>query len=389
PAAAGPGDNASTATPEVPPAVAEAEAARDVIATAHIDRLLLTATSVSAVNRITQGDYRQAGGGWGGCRAVVLLGDGLDSRPFRLPWPPGTALFLAAPLEVHAAAEVALKSEAAAAVAAGVVEAAGAAEAGPSGKGGKRPPGPRPPPGCLLRRVVVDLQGVGVGGGAGYTNSSASASSSAPASSPPSFGLAASLAAVGFRTDRLSVWGVQGLAGLGLSYEAPPRSAVWSVDAPKAAPGKVAKPKPASKPKPGTVKPNPKPKAKSAATSKHNADGKPSAGSHAKPTKALAVDKKPNQAAADKCSPWMSLMLTTTVDSDTQASGSQRRQPGQDIGRAGASRLMAPAYPHHITSADEGRRNTQGSTRSSAEARPESSAGSGRRPSPSPRHSSV
>ena len=31
---------------------------------------------------------------------VVLLGDGYDTRPFRLPWPPGTVIFLAAPGEV-------------------------------------------------------------------------------------------------------------------------------------------------------------------------------------------------------------------------------------------------------------------------------------------------
>ncbi len=60
---------------------------------------------------------------------VVLLGCGMDTRPFRLPWPVSTVLFLLAPAEVHAAAAAALK-------------AAGAAV----------------PRGCLLRRVPIDLQ---------------------------------------------------------------------------------------------------------------------------------------------------------------------------------------------------------------------------------------
>jgi O-methyltransferase involved in polyketide biosynthesis len=60
---------------------------------------------------------------------VVLLGCGMDTRPFRLGWPRGTLLFLLAPGEVHAAAEQALR-------------AAGAAV----------------PSGCLLRRVPIDLE---------------------------------------------------------------------------------------------------------------------------------------------------------------------------------------------------------------------------------------
>lgn len=59
---------------------------------------------------------------------VVLVGCGLDTRPFRLPWPSGTVVFLLAPADVHAAAAVALPA---------------------------RPPMPR---GCLLRRVSVDIQ---------------------------------------------------------------------------------------------------------------------------------------------------------------------------------------------------------------------------------------
>ena len=63
------------------------------------------------------------------CMQVVLLGCGMDTRPFRLGWPRGTLLFLLAPGEVHAAAEQALR-------------AAGAAV----------------PSGCLLRRVPIDLE---------------------------------------------------------------------------------------------------------------------------------------------------------------------------------------------------------------------------------------
>lgn len=60
---------------------------------------------------------------------VVLLGCGMDTRPFRLGWPPGTLLFLLAPSEVHDAAKQTLK-------------AAGATA----------------PRGCLLRRVPIDLE---------------------------------------------------------------------------------------------------------------------------------------------------------------------------------------------------------------------------------------
>ncbi len=59
---------------------------------------------------------------------VVLVGCGLDTRPFRLPWPSGTVVFLLAPADVHAAAAAVLPA---------------------------RPPMPR---GCLLRRVSVDIQ---------------------------------------------------------------------------------------------------------------------------------------------------------------------------------------------------------------------------------------
>lgn len=60
---------------------------------------------------------------------VVLLGCGMDTRPYRLGWPMGTVLFLLAPQEVHDAGEQALR-----AVGATVTR------------------------GCLLRRVPIDLQ---------------------------------------------------------------------------------------------------------------------------------------------------------------------------------------------------------------------------------------
>eukprot|EP00198_Chlamydomonas_reinhardtii_P005699 XP_001695035.1 predicted protein [Chlamydomonas reinhardtii] len=209
-----------------------AQVAADLIATAYTDELLLRAVGLTAVNGISDGDYRQ----------VVLLGDALDSRPYRLPWPPGTALYLVAPREAHAAAEAALASEAAAAIAAAVAAAttvspptstsssasssastgpattttsaaayvdadADAAASAPAASGAKakagvraakRPAGPRPPPGCLLRRVCVDLRPV-AGGGA-----------------PDLLG---PLTAAGFRGDRLSVWGLQGIAGLELDQQ--------------------------------------------------------------------------------------------------------------------------------------------------------------------------
>jgi hypothetical protein len=153
------------------------------------------------------------------CRAqVVLLGDAFDTRPFRLAWPPGTAIYLVAPLEAHAAAEAVLASQVrrtidavwrpcegnaellvrmravlglhgptcalcdaacqeAVSIAEGLAAAAATSTAStttttsPStsaptstpaaaakGRRPARPPGPRAPPGCLLRRVAVDYQ---------------------------------------------------------------------------------------------------------------------------------------------------------------------------------------------------------------------------------------
>ncbi|GFR46631.1 hypothetical protein Agub_g8240 [Astrephomene gubernaculifera] len=236
--------------PQQPQQRPQREAAQDVIATAHIDTLLLRAAGLAGVNRITQGAYRQ----------VVLLGDALDSRPFRLPWPPGTAIFLVAPAEAHAAAEAAMTSAEAAAIAAAtaaeaaaavtgqlpssgtasaVVDAAAAEAAatgetgmqgsvGAGGRGGgtgrRGARGPRPPPGCLLRRVVWDFKdGSSRSGSAGADGSNSSdgaatldTSSPSPSSAPS---LASRLAAAGFRADRLSVWGLQGLCGLGLRQQ--------------------------------------------------------------------------------------------------------------------------------------------------------------------------
>lgn len=61
---------------------------------------------------------------------MVLVGDGMDTRPFRLPWPEGTVMFLVAPPESHELAEAVLQ----------------AAQA-------------RVPRGCLLRRVNLKVRG--------------------------------------------------------------------------------------------------------------------------------------------------------------------------------------------------------------------------------------
>ncbi|GAX83986.1 hypothetical protein CEUSTIGMA_g11411.t1 [Chlamydomonas eustigma] len=122
------------------------------IATRYIDELLMSAMSATSLNRIAQGDYRQ----------VVLLADGMDTRPFRMNWPEGTIMFLIAPSECHELAEAVLKQV-----------------------------GATVPRGCMLRRVNADL-----------LRSNAT--------------LGSDLEACGFRPDRLSVWALQGLSGLGL-----------------------------------------------------------------------------------------------------------------------------------------------------------------------------
>lgn len=119
------------------------EDAYDIITTKFIDSTLIHATCSVNINR--NQEYNQ----------VVLVGDGMDTRPFRLPWPTGTAIYLVAPGEVHERAEAILASAKI-----------------------------RVPRGCLLRRVDSNFVG---------------AASCLPA-----------LYRAGFRGDRLSLWALQG-----------------------------------------------------------------------------------------------------------------------------------------------------------------------------------
>lgn len=96
---------------------------------------------------------------------VVLLGDGTCTRFSRLPWPAGTVIYLVAPPEVHERAEAILKGTSASA-----------------------------PRGSLLRRVSLNL-------GTSDTN------------------LSDALKDKGFRGDRVSVWGMNGIRALDLSLE--------------------------------------------------------------------------------------------------------------------------------------------------------------------------
>ncbi len=57
-----------------------------VAATRYLDTLLLNAVAKTSINRISNGDFHQ----------VVLMADGMDTRPFRLLWPEGTVMFLIA-----------------------------------------------------------------------------------------------------------------------------------------------------------------------------------------------------------------------------------------------------------------------------------------------------
>ncbi|KAK9904038.1 hypothetical protein WJX75_003147 [Coccomyxa subellipsoidea] len=98
-------------------------------------------------------------------RQVVLVGCGLDTRPYRLPWPGGTVLFEVAGADAHALAASRLKET-----------------------------GAHVPRACLLRRVSASL------------------------GSEDSF--AASLTSAGLRGDRLSLWALQGLPALGLDRAA-------------------------------------------------------------------------------------------------------------------------------------------------------------------------
>lgn len=118
-------------------------AAFDLVAARFIDDQLLLASS--QVNSGRNQEYNQ----------VVLIGDGYCTRPFRLPWPSGTVIYMVAPGEVHERAEALLSGVSLA----------------------------RVPRGCLLRRVDCNFA----------DNSS----------------FAAALHRAGYRSDRLSVWGLQ------------------------------------------------------------------------------------------------------------------------------------------------------------------------------------
>lgn len=117
----------------------------DLLITKFMDEQLLKTLSIVNMERSHAREYRQ----------VVLLVDAFDTRPFRLPWPPGTLLFLVAPGEAHEKAEAVLAQQ--------------------------RIFVPR---GCLLRRVPCDI------------------------SKPASF--ADTLLRAGFQSERLSVWSLQG-----------------------------------------------------------------------------------------------------------------------------------------------------------------------------------
>jgi hypothetical protein len=174
----------------------------DAVATRYLDECLLNAASATSVTRMARGeDYRQ----------VVLLGcDGGDCRPFRLPWPEGTVLFLVAPAEVHERAEALLEQQQqAAAVGTGGGGAAGSSPAAAAA---------RVPRGCLLRRVDLDLGALHRSAAAAAPSASSgdneAAEEQGSSSRPDATIFLDALARAGFRGDRLSVWGLQGLQGL-------------------------------------------------------------------------------------------------------------------------------------------------------------------------------
>jgi methyltransferase (TIGR00027 family) len=112
----GGGDGSNAATP--PPTHNHLSPA-DAAATAWIDAHALRASDLVNLDVDAGGaEYKQ----------VVLIGPGLDTRPFRLPWPDGTAFFEVAPADSLS-------------VAAATLAAAGAAV----------------PRTCLLRRVLGDV----------------------------------------------------------------------------------------------------------------------------------------------------------------------------------------------------------------------------------------
>uniref|UniRef100_A0A7S0WRI5 S-adenosyl-L-methionine-dependent methyltransferase n=1 Tax=Chlamydomonas leiostraca TaxID=1034604 RepID=A0A7S0WRI5_9CHLO len=155
----------------------------DALATRYLDELLLTALAATNVNTINKGDYRQ----------VVLVGDGFDTRPYRLPWPEGTIIFLVAPAESHQAAEA-------------VIKAAGA----------------HVPRSCLLRRVNAPLQQETTSAGSNGSTSTANtagASNAAGSSGDsgqqeeqdPFVSFMTNLERAGFQGSKLSVWVLQGV----------------------------------------------------------------------------------------------------------------------------------------------------------------------------------
>ena len=121
-------------------------AAFDLAAARFVDDQVLLAAS--HVNTGREQGYNQ----------VVLLGDAFCTRAFRLPWSPGTVIYLIAPAEGHERAEALLSSHT-------EMKA-------------------RVPRGCLLRRVDCSITE--------ETNSCAVA-----------------LQRAGYRSDRLSVWALQ------------------------------------------------------------------------------------------------------------------------------------------------------------------------------------
>jgi O-methyltransferase involved in polyketide biosynthesis len=106
-----------------------------------------------AVNMNREQEYSQ----------VVIVGDGFCTRFARLPWPAGTIIYLVAPSEVHERAEAILRDLKVSV-----------------------------PRGCLLKRVDFDFDRSEVD-------------------------LRSSLQDIGFRGDRLSVWGLQGIRKMRLS----------------------------------------------------------------------------------------------------------------------------------------------------------------------------
>jgi len=133
----------------------------DVLIARFLDEQLLEAVNLVNSDRSFTKEYNQ----------VVLLGDGLDTRPFRLPWPTGTILFCIAPGEVHERAEAVLSQS--------------------TDNNTTIKEKAHVPRGCLLRRVSHDFR------------------------KPTSF--ADALTRAGFQTDRLSLWALQATNCLALN----------------------------------------------------------------------------------------------------------------------------------------------------------------------------